>query len=113
LDDPKVGPYHLLDHLAARGDDVPQTPPDGDEVLQVVNHECADHVDERFPDDVVDEWLLRKSVDRREHICDEDNLGHEQRANRGAGQSRDVDTVLPEDQRTGHRDEVPGQKLPR
>jgi hypothetical protein len=39
LDDPKVGPYHLLDHLAARGDDVPQTPPDGDEVLQVVNHE--------------------------------------------------------------------------
>jgi hypothetical protein len=51
LDDPKVGSYHLLDHLAARGDDVPPTPPDGDEVLQVVNHECADHADERFPDE--------------------------------------------------------------
>src|SRR5262249_42218786 len=110
LDGQEVGPYHLLDHVTVSGHEVPLPPPDGDEVLQVVNHEGADHIDQRLPYDVVDERLLRKLVDERELVSDEDDLADKESADRGPGERGRLDAVLPEHQRTEQRNDVEGDE---
>src|SRR5262245_1927441 len=63
LDGPEVGPHDLGGQPLIGEAEAPRVPPGGNQVLQVVHDQRAEHVDHGFPDDVVDEGLFGKAVD--------------------------------------------------
>ncbi len=77
-----------------------------DHVFQITHEEPGHEIDDRFPDDVVDQRLVREAIDRREVIGDDDHLRDHQRRDRRAQKDGNADAILLQDERIGEGEQL-------
>lgn len=77
-----------------------------DEFLQILDKQCAKTVEEGAPQDVIYDGLVFESMDKRQQVHDQDDLGDDQCEDRGARRNAQVDGVLFQHERSGERHDI-------
>src|SRR4030095_6972917 len=106
LDGPEMGPYDLAPQTLGRGREVFHADTQRQKMLEVVQDHGGDDVDPRLPQHVVDQRLLWKPIDDRQHVGHQHYLGNDERSDRGAGHRGETQAVLLEHQRSVQQHDV-------
>ena len=78
LDGPEMRPHDLCKQPLVAGHETAGRSPELDEVLQVVDQQGDQHVDQRFPGDIIDQGLVRIPIDERQQVRHQHRLAEEQ-----------------------------------
>ena len=106
LDGPEMRPHDLREQLLVAGHETPGLFPEVDEVLQVVDQHGHQHVNRRFPGDVVDQRFVWIPIDERQQVRHQHRLAEDQGRQRDLPRRAGRDPGALEHQDADKRDEV-------
>src|SRR5438067_1096131 len=81
LDSPEMRPDDFREQLLIAGDKAARLAPEIEQAFQIVNDSRNQQIDNGLPSYVVDQRFVRKTIDQRQHVRNQDRLAENEGGN--------------------------------